>query len=458
VNRIETVEIPADERPAKERETTDARDADRAGTPAADDTRPRPATESVGRFVNNPDVLLRLTPAGEWERVAQGATLKAGDRLLVLPTFRPSFTLTGGLTVDVLGETLVELVAPDARGVPGLRVPYGRVVLLTAGDPNASVNLWLGGQEGTATFVDAGTTMAAEVRRFLPAGSNPEKEAAYVAIDLYVKSGQLDWRQSENPDVKKIPGPGRVTLGTPYPALGADAAELPPWITAEKLSGLDELGTGDLNRALDETNKRPVALTIRELAEHRRQELRYLAARSLALLGEFDPFIPAFNDADQASVWPRQIESLQAAIARSPKLAAMVRESFERQRGEDGFPLYRMLWGYSKADIQAGAAAELVEYMDHNSLDYRVLAFYALRSVPGVPGSFAGYRPESAADIRQRAVQRWRKMIATGPLSPNGALDRPGPAPKSTPRTSDQKADENSNESATRPRSVPVWR
>jgi hypothetical protein len=275
---------------------------------------------------------------------------------------------------------------------------------------------------------------------------------------LYVPSGQIEWKQSENPDVKKISGPGRVTLGTPYPTAAADEAELPSWITAEKLSGLDELGTGDLNRALDETNKRPVALTIRELAEHRRQELRYLAARSLALLGEFDPFVPAFNDADQASVWPRQIESLQAAIARSPKLAAMVRESFERQRGEDGFPLYRMLWGYSKADIQAGAAAELVESMDHNSLDYRVLSFYALRSVPGVPGSFAGYRPESAADIRQRAVQRWRKMIATGPLSPTGALDRPGPAPTNTSRSGDQKADENSNESAARPRSVPVWR
>ena len=176
-----------------------------------------------------------------------------------------------------------------------------------------------------------------------------------------------------------------------------------------------------------------MALTIRELSEHRRLELRYLAARSLALIGEFDPFIPAFNDTDQKAVWPRQIESLQAALARSPKIAAMVRESFERQRGEDGFTLYRMLWGYSKADLQAGAAAQLVEYMDHNSLDYRVLSFYALRSVPGVPPDFAGYRPESPDKIRQLAVQRWRKMIATGPLSTTGAQDRPGPAPKSAP-------------------------
>jgi hypothetical protein len=455
------VEISTKEQPAQDRDAAEAQGVDKQPPEAAADdiARPRDPTEAVGRFLNDPNALLRLTRGGEWERVAQGATLKAGDRLLVLPTFRPTLTLTGGLTVQVLGETLVELVAPDKGGVPGLRLPYGRVVLMTAGDPNVPVHLWLGGQEGTATLVDAGTTLAAEVRRFLPAGSDPEKEAAYLAIDLYVPSGQIDWKQSENPDAKKIPGPGRVTLGTPYPTAAADEAELPTWITSEKLMGLDEIGTDDLNRALDESNKRPVALTIRELAEHRKLELRYLAARSLALMGEFDPFVPAFNDLDQASGWPRQIESLQAALARSPKIAAMVRESFERQRGEDGFRLYRMLWGYSKADIQAGVAAELVEYMDHNSLDYRVLAFHALKAVPGVPGDFAGYRPESQLAARQRAVQRWRKMIASGPLSPTGAQDRPGPAPKNAPKSSsEEKTHEKGAESAARPRTVPVWR
>jgi hypothetical protein len=458
-NRVETNVIPADERPAQDRSATDAQAAARTDSPADDEAPPRGANEPIGRFLNDPNALLRLSRAGEWERVAQGATLYAGDRLLVLPTFRPSLTLTGGLTVQVLGETLVELVAPEKGSAPGLRLPYGRVVLMTAGEPNVSMRLWLGGQEGMATFVDAGTTLAAEVRRFLPAGSDPEKEAAFVSVHLYVPSGQIDWKQSENPEVKKIPGPGRVTLGTPYPTPTADEAELPTWITAEKLTGLDDLGTDELNRSLDETNKRPVTLTMRELAEHRLLELRYPAARSLALMGEFDPLIAAFKDSDQRIGWPRQIESLQAAMARSPKLAAMVRESFEQQRGEDGFPLYRMLWGYSKADIQAGAAVELVEYMDHNSLDYRVLSFYALRSVPGVPVDFAGYQPDMRPADRQRAVQRWRKMIATGPLSKAGAQDRPGPTPKSVPKSNgDENAEEKSDESAARPRTVPVWR
>jgi hypothetical protein len=422
----------------------------------AGDAPPLRVSQPVGRFLTDPNVLLRLNRAGQWERVAQGATLKAGDQLIVLPTFRPSLTLTGGLTVQVLGETLVELTPPDEKGVPGLRVPFGRIVLMTDAQPNISVRLSLGGRDGVATFVDAGSTLAAEVRRFLPAGADPEKEPAYVAIDLYVPSGEIDWKFGENPEVKRIPSPGRLTLGTPYPYEPADARELPAWIIAEKLAGADELGSGDLNRALSEENERPVALTIRELAEHRRWELKYLAARSLALIGEFDPFIPAFNDSDQRSVWPRQIESLQAALARSPQTAAMVRAAFERQRGDEGRQLYRMLRGYSKADIQAGAAEQLVEYLDHNSLDFRVLSFYALRSVPGVPPDFAGYRPESTPAARHRAVQQWRKMIASGPLSPKGAQDRPGPAPQDQPPS--DSPDESSDESATRPRSVPIWR
>ncbi len=423
-----------------------------------DSEAPRRGAEPVGRFLTDPNVLLRLNGAGEWERVEQGATLTAGDRLLVLPTYRPSITLSGGLTLQVLGETMVELLPSDANGVARLRMPYGRLVLMTAGKPDVAIHLLLGGQEGTAKFVDANSTLAAEVRPFLPAGANPEQEKAYVAVDLFVPSGQIDWHQKGSAEPKQIMGPGHVLLGTAYPYVAADEPELPAWIVAEKLGGLDEMASGDMNRALSDgsRNKRPVALTIRELAEHRRVELKYFGARSLALMDEFDFFIPAFNDNDQRAVWPRQIESLRAALARGAETAAKVREAFERQRGDDGFKLYRMLWGYSKADIQSGAAAQLVEYLDHNSLDFRVLAIYALRSVQGVPPNYSSYQPGAPAAELQQQVRRWREYIKEGPLSPKGALDRPGPLPKSQAPVAEPPIGE--DESARIPRTVPILR
>ena len=99
---------------------------------------------------------------------------------------------------------------------------------------------------------------------------------------------------------------------------------------------------------------------------------------------------------------------------------------------------------YSKADIQQGAATQLVEHLDHTSLDYRVLAFYALRSVPGVVAHY-NYRPEGALAERRRAVGRWREYIKgdNSPLSAKGALDRPGPTPKAQPRaTADEETEQ----------------
>jgi hypothetical protein len=417
--------------------------ADKGELLPVDNAPARVAAEPLGRFLTDPNVLLKPNRNDVWERIAQGATLYAGDRLLVLPTYRPNITLGAGLTIDVLGETLIELVPPDENRVAGLRIPYGRVVLLTAGNPDVSLNVWLGDRKLTARFVDADSTLAAEVRRFLPAGADPEQEPAYVAIDLYVppESGDVDLSMSENPQPRRVSGPAHVALGTPYPFGAADEGDQPTWIRASALSGLDQLASDPMNAALRQGAERPVALTLREKLDDRRPEMVYLAARSLALIDEFDPLIAALNQDDQKAAWTRLIESLQSALARGPDTAARVREAFEKQRGDEGKDLYRMLRGYSKADIMDHAAVDLVEHLDHTSLDMRVLAFHALRSVPGVTAHF-NYRPEGILAERRKAVGRWREFIKmdTSPLSAKGAQDRPGPAaksPASPPATED---------------------
>ncbi|MEX2139392.1 MAG: hypothetical protein WD894_09030 [Pirellulales bacterium] len=427
---------------------------------AGDDPAARNGPEPLGRFLQDRNVLLRFSRRSEWQRVAQGATLNAGERLLVLPTYRPSISLTGGLTMQVLGETLVELLGTDAGGVPRLQMPYGRAVLMTAGKPNVSIQLVLGGQEGTATFLDAESTLAVEVRRFLPAGANPETEQAYVAIDLYADGGDIEWKQSANPVARRITAPGRLGLGTPYPYATDQKEELPAWISAEKVAGVHEIASEDMNQELTEENEKPVALVLREFAEHRKWERKHLGARSLALVGEFDAFLPAFNDSDQRSVWTQQIESLQAALARGPETAAKVRETFQQQRGrEDGWKLYRILGGYSKSDVQAGAAEQLVGYLGHNSQEFRVLAIHALRSIPGVPQNYSSYLPFGSLRDRQIQVRNWRGYLEgdKSPLSPEGALDQPGPTPKQ-PWRAPTEADDAGEESASIPRSVPILR
>lgn len=368
------------------------------------------AIEPVSRFLNDPHVLLRLNRNRQWERAAQGATLVGGDQLLVLPTYRPTITLTAGLTVQILGETKVELL-PPAEGVPGLHLPFGRIVLMTSGKPNVALRLVLGDREGIATFVEADTTLAAEVRPYLPLGSDPEQAAANSAVDLYVASGAIQWASDRAPAGERIVAPNRLKL-TEHPADPHVVQELPKWIAAaEGLTNFEKLAWDTVNRQLGNAGDRPVSLALQELTDHRRQEVRYLAARSLALIDDFQPLLPLLNNDDYDAVWPTLIESLRSALARGPEVAEKVRLAFEEQRGEDSKTLYRVLRGFTKDELLSGAAVELVDLMDNDSLDVRVLAYNTLRtSIPGSVPTF-NYRPEGTASNRQQPVRSFRNYV-----------------------------------------------
>ncbi len=423
-DNVPVVHLPATKRSEAEsagpfEDAQPVRDAAATETQTGDDDRAAAvrsaAVEPVGRFLNDPHVLLRLNRSREWERVAQGATLVAGDQLLVLPTYRPAITLTAGFTVQILGETKVELLPPGPQGILGLHVPFGRIVLMTSGTPDVELRLVLGDQEGTARFVEADTTFAAEVRPYLPLGSDPEQVAANAGVDLYVASGEVQWTSDRSPGGEKVVAPNRLRLAE-QPAGGGAGSELPKWIAAaEGLTNFEKLAWDTVNRQLGSAGDRPVSLALQELTDHRRQEVRYLAARSLALIDDFQPLLPLLNNDDYDAVWPTLIESLRAAIARGPDVAAKVRQAFEDQRGDDGKTLYRMLRGFSKDELLAGAAAELVEFMDSDSLDIRVLAYNTLRS--SIPGSVPthNYRPEGTAGNRQQAIRQFRNYVKTLP-------------------------------------------
>ena len=79
-------------------------------------------------------------------------------------------------------------------------------------------------------------------------------------------------------------------------------------------------------------------------------------------------------------------------MVRSPQVAKQLQESLEGQRdAKKAKKLYDMLRGYSKRQLQDGAAARLVADLDHEDLDCRVLAFWNLQRV--AVGTL-GYKPE----------------------------------------------------------------
>ena len=385
-----------------------------------------PAANAVGRLSNDSEVLLHVGVDGSWIRLSTSDPLLPGEMLLALPTFRPGIALrTGeGATAYLLGGSLIQLIGPNENGVPGLNVIDGQVVVSTAGKPGTQLALQIAGETYLVTFVTADATMAVDVRRMLPDGADPLSAPPVTTADLYVTSGEIEYSSASSvgPQTAKFPTFRRLGLleaGGPA-ATSSTENTFPAWINGNPLSQIEKMAAETLDKEL--TRGKPVDQRLRELSENRRVEVRNLAVNSLTLLGDFQGVLPVLNDttAYQRTNWPNQIEAVRRVLARDPDMAQRLMATLEGQRdAKKAKDLYEMLMGFSRQQLQDGAAARLVADLDNDNLDFRVLAFWNLQRV--VVGTL-NYRPEmDTPEKRQASVRAWRQRLAKGQIVPKGS-------------------------------------
>lgn len=175
-----------------------------ASPPMNRDSRPLPRAEKaepVGKLVSGDQLLLRFDPqageGGDWLRVPDAGMVFGGDRLVALPTFRPRLVLSNGLLVELVGDsrdgTIVELLAHDAAGTPGVRVLHGRLAKISApGKQNVLLRMAFGKQLAAVTLADTTTALAVDVfRPYLP-GEDPMSAADPATAIFYASSGSVD--------------------------------------------------------------------------------------------------------------------------------------------------------------------------------------------------------------------------------------------------------------------------
>lgn len=369
----------------------------------------------VGRLLANTDVMLRYEPTADarWEQLVGGALLSAGDRLLAMPGFGATFALSHGVTVRALSGTELEL--PESSGeIPAVNLLYGRAVLMTAGRPDAQLHLRTAQQASELIFRDAETTIAIEVSSRWATGLSPETDPLPPIVDLYVTRGRLAWKPAGSDEEFVLEAPAYQRWDGSE-ALAVDPIEvIPAWTTGmEELSQIDQRAVGAMKVHLQPD--RPIELTLRELASNRRPEVVSLAVRCLAYAGNYAPLIDTLNDQSQRGSWDDHIRVLTHLGARDDRSAAEVRMAFETRRPEGAADLDRMLWGYTDEQLRGGAARQLVDFLDHDHLDYRVLAFWNLSRITGFT---LYYRPEYPAPRREQYVQKWRQKLDAGLVVP----------------------------------------
>jgi hypothetical protein len=376
------------------------------------DAAPMPP-ERLGRSALDRQVLLEFEQSsGNWMRMAPQAVLKSSQPILSLPAYQPVLTLIGVGTVQLVGAAQLELLPTDSQGTSGLKISYGRVIVRPIGETKARLRLQVGARTGTITFKNADAQLGISVDRARAPGANPEESPGMLMADVFAASGDFTWEEgAANPPVQLAE---RAMLRVDADPLLAPTvmSELPRWLTTDETSAFDKFAA----RFLDEQIRtdRPVSLSLRELTNHRREEVAALAARSLGCLDEFDPMVTALNGAEQRAFWDEYMRSLQQAVNRGADTAAKVRLALEQRYPNHAPKLYRMLWGYTPKELVDGQGAILVGYLEHEMLVYRVMAYHNLEKLTGLKYA---YRPQDPLPRRQQAVARWKERLQLGLLA-----------------------------------------
>lgn len=391
-----------------------------------------PTASEVGRFLSENHVLARRAPQdGLWHALARGARLEAGDQLVSLPIYRPQFVLASGVQVMMVGEGAIGLRSMDATDSDAVQlvVASGRLLTASSGKVDSVLPLNLAGLAGVVRFLDVDAELAIEVRRYLTPGSDPATDEPLTVTQLSARAGRIIWTPAEGAD-ETIPS-GHVRVEVAGQPARIERAGYPAWADPKSVSKLDRDASEHLADQISPT--RPLMLSLDEQLEFRRTEVRSLAARCLAQLGQYAALVRELNSEQQHSYWDEAVDGLRAGLTRSPEEAGAIQAALGELGKEDSERAYRLLRDFSPEQLEQGGAAQMVDYLDHPDLAIRVLSYENLRRITG---STQFYRPEAPTDRRKATVQSWRKRLSDGLIvyktPPSPVPDRE-PTPKAEP-------------------------
>jgi hypothetical protein len=387
------------------------------GTEAESDQGPPepPGPVQVGVYVGNNDVLLRLVPdTAQWLRLPPRSTIAAGDTLLALPKYRTHVVLKN-VNSYLSGGTQITLPEQDGDDAKlAIEMSYGRL-LLNAGLKGSDVSMKIG--EATREFrLDNSASLAVEVRRIFVPGTDYSQQVAPFEVIWHLTSGSVQWNAAGEKETIKAPASWSSLNGTDEPA--AAVAEFPNWIDREPMTELERRARDRF--AEDLPVGQPVGLRLEEInaEEGAGREIRTLSAEASLFVGEFEPFVKSLNDSDLRVAWRSHIAAMRQALGMDPMTAAKLQQAFIDIRGqEDGEMLFAMVRGFTpeqigttRDELKMGIVVDLVRALEHESLDYRVLAIYNLDEIKGTK-DLAGYRPDGIPRTRATAVTKIRNMI-----------------------------------------------
>lgn len=379
----------------------------------------RPAVAPLGTSTAPKQVLLRWSESdGAWLRLPPRASIQSGYRLLSLPTYRPTLALVPGLRVEFSdGAMLMVDYAGDGQTLK-LDITYGRVLLQNTGMESVEAELVVAG-ESTRVALESTAVLGLDVDRPFVAGADVEESIGSFLAKFYAPMGMVAWQGAAG--TFDVTGPSQWLWGDAEAVSLTDEVD---WLDGQSLDYLEQNLSSNIERRFG--TDRPARQQLLGFYENsRRREEKSLAAVCGTHVGQFVPFVQALADSQQQSNWDEHIEQLRAAMSRSTQAARLIHQTLTEQRGAAlADDLFNMLRGYTPQqigqtpeEVKRGVTRQLIDWLEHDRLEYRVLAIYNLRKIYG--GKTLSYNPVKTEPSRQeRAVRQWRQRLAENELTP----------------------------------------
>jgi hypothetical protein len=353
--------------------------------------------------------------------------MKLGSSVLVPPAYRTVFSLPPGIRLDVFGPTEMEFV----RGVPkpAIRLHRGRIVFSSSPDCRDCDLEW-GDQKLALNWESPVSACAIELfQMFVPGtdGKVIQSSMQILPIEGRVSCELSSFGTDDGTEpTKKVVEQGEVfVIDSGSPPEIFKVTEMPAWIGGQAERPIDIAAATELASMLKSGLDGNPLEELRALIGYRRIETAALAARTLSQFGIFDPmFGPKglLNNSSARSHWELALADMRITLASHPELVGRLTQDIEATCGERANRIKWLVLGPSNDQLTQGSDRELVDLLNSQLLDERVLASSFLRFITGQDFGFLPERPTPESLIA------WKKFLSSKAIRlPQSPVPPPAP-------------------------------
>lgn len=426
-----------------------------AGPTEPPQTAPRPAVPARQfprvEYTSLTGVLLNhSSDSDEWRALPHRSIIHEGERIACPEPFDADLQVgeDGLVRAALRGGTAVKLLGPSQAGSFGFGLEEGRLVLeneKVEDDDGESQRVAMGiqvqGELWQLELMTGDTVCGLEIVPQQPDQFEQEALKNAYTGGVYVLSGSVRFADGsgrvhmigEKSWFSLTPQDREALADPEIPATYSPLLTIPQWLVSDDQS-VSAIMRRYASLFEEEFNRdQPVGLTIPAIIQSPRPKISELAVKCLALTDNYEALVLALARADHEEARLAAIVGLRRWLPTAPENKDALKEAVQKRfHPEQADIVYELLWGYDEDDLMRTEplptpSMRLVEWLGHNHIAVRELAFYHIYRLTGRKYD---YRPLSSPAHRDRAIERWQSELAgsgalLGPNQPPMASSEP---------------------------------